>query len=227
MYKKDYILTMIEELALFLGRLIFLKETRRFDVAEAELHEFCVRLFERTPGELRAMPYDDLLAFAREGDVRRCVALGSILKEMGDMARLQGNEEDASACYTWGLALLLDAYGTGDEALPLETAGRIEILIDNLTGLDLPPQVARQLMVYFERGGFYADAEDILFELIRGGDNAASDIPGTGAITLDEGIAFYQRLLTKDDTDLENGNLPREEVEEGLRELMEEKETQK
>ncbi|MEI0738900.1 DUF6483 family protein [Paenibacillus sp. JTLBN-2024] len=35
-------------------------------------------------------------------------------------------------------------------------------------------------------------------------------------ITEEEGLAFYQRLLTKSDEELEAGGLPREEVQEVL-----------
>ena len=37
---------------------------------------------------------------------------------------------------------------------------------------------------------------------------------------IDRGHAFYTRLLTKSDTDLQAGNLSREEVEEGLEQLQ-------
>jgi len=203
-------MTMIEELAQFLGRLIFLKETRRLDVAGAEIGEFCARLFERTPEQLRSASYEELIAFAREQGVRTGVALGCILKEMGDIARLRENVEDACGCYIRALTLMLDAYGMGDTALPLETPERIEILIDAVEGCELPPTPARLLAGYFEHEGFFADAEDLIFDMVHNG------VPGA----VDDGVAFYERLAGRDDADLQNGNLPREEVEEGMHELM-------
>lgn len=210
MYRKDYILTMIEELAQFLGRLMFLKETARFEVALAEIEEFSTRLFGRKPAQFLDMTYEEVLAFGREGGMQRTVALGSIMKELGDIARMQGHADRACACHTRALALLLDAYGTGDAALPLEVPERIEILIDSISVCELPTELARPLMAYSESLGFFSDAEDILADLVQAG------VPGI----IDEGIAFYQRLALRDDTDLLNGNLPRAEVEEGLQALM-------
>ena len=214
MYRKDYILTMIEELAQFLGRLIFLKETSRFEAALAEIDEVSGRLFERSIRQLDAMTPEEILTLSRGWeDVRRSFALGSILKELGDIASLKGDEARAGDLYGKGLGVLLDIYGTGQEALPLETVDKIETLLQLADGGTIPPIVARLLFLYQERGGFYADAEDLLFDLLQ------HDEPGM----LDEGIAFYERLLTKDDTDLRDGNLPREEVEEGLSELRRKK----
>ncbi len=63
-----------------------------------------------------------------------------------------------------------------------------------------------------EAVGRYADAEDALFEAI----DAAPDDSGP----IDSGILFYQRLLAKDDAELEAGDLPRDEVKTGLAELL-------
>jgi hypothetical protein len=40
------------------------------------------------------------------------------------------------------------------------------------------------------------------------------------AVIVEFGIAFYQRLLAKSDAALTEANLPRSEVEEGLKELQ-------
>jgi hypothetical protein len=52
----------------------------------------------------------------------------------------------------------------------------------------------------------FADAENTLFELI---DEQVENILG-------EAFDFYQRLLNKTDQELDDGNLPKEEVLEGL-----------
>src|SRR6266540_1315786 len=59
--------------------------------------------------------------------------------------------------------------------------------------------------------GQYGDAEDVLFEVL---DDAPDDT------AIDHGIAFYQRLLAKEDDELNAGNLPRDEVRGALAELL-------
>jgi hypothetical protein len=51
-------------------------------------------------------------------------------------------------------------------------------------------------------------AEDVLFDCLDKDDAAAP------------GLAFYERLRTKSDEELERGGLPRTEVEEGRQELL-------
>jgi hypothetical protein len=51
-------------------------------------------------------------------------------------------------------------------------------------------------------------AENVLFDIL-----AATPEFST------EGLQFYRRLLTKSDEDLRAGNLPREEILEGIAEL--------
>lgn len=212
MYKRDYLMTMIEELAQFLGRLLFLKETKRFDVAAVEIDEFLTRFLGHGAAELQAMSHEELIAVCtdEEGlEVNRAIALASMMKELGDLAAVRPDPAAACGCYTRSLLLMLEAYGDGGRALPLEVPERIELVIEKVGECEIPSTLLRPLIRYFEVSGFYADAEDLLYELIESG------APGA----LEEGLAFYDRLLTKTDIDLVNGGLPRDEVEEGRRGL--------
>lgn len=66
---------------------------------------------------------------------------------------------------------------------------------------------------YYELTKNYAKAEDVLFTLTETSE-ANNDI-------LSKGIAFYERLIKKDQAELEKGNLPIDEVLEGLSNLKE------
>lgn len=67
------------------------------------------------------------------------------------------------------------------------------------------------LMTFCERTGAFAAAEDALFRVLK--------LVGPEPQVVAHGRAFYQRLLSLDDTTLDAGNLPRDEVEESLAEL--------
>ena len=71
------------------------------------------------------------------------------------------------------------------------------------------PEIQKRLILHYEREGAYADAEDMLFELIDAGHPEL--IP--------QGIELYERMLAKPDDELERGKLPRDEVEDGLAQL--------
>jgi hypothetical protein len=80
----------------------------------------------------------------------------------------------------------------------------------------LPLKTKNKIFRYFEKMGSYARAEDVLFEMVEG--EGEENEPASNEIT-EQGIAFYNRVLKKSDTDLKAGNLSREEVEEGLTNL--------
>jgi hypothetical protein len=58
----------------------------------------------------------------------------------------------------------------------------------------------------------YDKAEDVLFELLEQGTHRN--------IILSEGVAFYQRLSKKRLEELEKGNLPIDEVLEGMKKIQ-------
>jgi hypothetical protein len=68
------------------------------------------------------------------------------------------------------------------------------------------------LMQHYERNGEFAKAEDALCAMLEAE-------PGNDLI-LEFGTMFYRRLLVQSDAALARGNLPRAEVEEGLKELL-------
>jgi hypothetical protein len=88
----------------------------------------------------------------------------------------------------------------------------IETLRTLLADTPVPPALLALLMQHYERAGEYAKAEDTLFELLDAD-------PGNRTV-LDFGTAFYHRLLQQSDADLARANLPRAEVEEGLKNLQ-------
>jgi hypothetical protein len=89
----------------------------------------------------------------------------------------------------------------------IEKANR---LIDLTRETNRPPEVLRRLLFYYEARGMFAQAEDVLFQWIEIGDAEAKQA----------GAEFYERLLGKSDEELERGDLPRAEVEQGRDELL-------
>src|SRR6266571_4710669 len=91
----------------------------------------------------------------------------------------------------------------------------VEGLLDKLVDYELSAEIKVQLFQYFERTGRYSRAEDVLFELLEVDDQ--ENEPESSLV--DRGIAFYERLLRKKDTELVAGNFSWEEAREGLAQL--------
>ena len=71
----------------------------------------------------------------------------------------------------------------------------------------IPKETNQLLFRYYEFAGQYDKAEDVLFKMIM--INNKDEMVG-------EGFAFYERLKGKTLMELEDGNLPLDEVIEGL-----------
>jgi hypothetical protein len=149
-----------------------------------------------------------LLTSGSAPDPRRLTVAIELLVTEADLRAEAGEEKQAAAHYP--RALGLTAYLAGHLGrLPEGDLARK--LADRAGTLALTPSQRLHLARLHEALGQYGDAEDALFEVL-------DDHPDDAAI--DHGIAFYQRLLAKDDDDLEAGNLPRDEVRAALTDLL-------
>lgn len=212
MYKRDYILLMVEQLGRFLNRLLFLKETERYETAYIEIDQFCRTLFALSTDEIMGLPDADLVAMHRRGDrdAEKWLALAQVLKDSGEMLDRSGELARGEERFRRALLIfLLVAVPDGKILLP-ELIDRIDKLVDLFSFDQLSTEIHSRLFGYLEGRGRFADAEDLLFKMI---DLDAPD-------TLSLGLDFYRRLEAQPDDRLRAGNLPRHEISEGLSELV-------
>jgi tetratricopeptide (TPR) repeat protein len=141
----------------------------------------------------------------------KTLILTRLLKEAGDVAAAEGRVEESRECYLKALHLLLDTLARGEVFECPEFVPKVEMLRDALHGT-LPARTHALLMQHYERTGEFAKAEDALFAMLDAD-------PDNDAI-VEFGISFYQRLLAQSDSMLNEANLPRAEVEEGLKGLQ-------
>jgi len=85
----------------------------------------------------------------------------------------------------------------------------IDKVNQEISKYDINSDIKFKILRFYEISGNYAEAENILFDLIDDKYNSIQE----------EGIKFYNRLLDLSDSELTEGNLPREEVYEGLASL--------
>ncbi|SEC70949.1 DUF6483 family protein [Paenibacillus sp. GP183] len=214
MFKRDYFMRQIEQLALVLHHILFHKEQKQFEDAERLLDEACRHILGLNLRSLRALSIPDilkLLTYNEITDTGKALVLADLLKEEGDLHQAQDNPYEAYISRVKALDLLLNLhqdYRDGDELLDQELKTRIDDLLAQFGKLDLPIPVKEKLLAYYEEGGAYAKVEDVLFHLLE-------DEPGRAGIR-EFGISFYQRLLGKETAQLARGNFSREEASEGL-----------
>lgn len=213
MYQRDYIMRMIEQLGMFLTRILGLKEAEKFDAARMEIDQAGKILLGLDMSLIRVLSDEKIISLLQPTgslDSGKCLLIAELLREEGGICECQGKEDELYTCYTKSLSLYLEALAVNADFRNQEYLSKIDTLIQRLQRFTLPVHVEEKLFHYFEMTGKYAQAENLLFQLLE------MNRPGM----LEEGIRFYERLLAKSDNKLEQGNLPREEVEDGLRVLQ-------
>ncbi len=217
MIRRDYIMRMIQECIRALARINSLKKAQRWNEASEELDAEFQRLIGAGPQTVARLSETELLARLVEGEATQVVRqktliLTALLKEAGDVAAAQDRPEDSRECYLKALHLLLEVLARGEVFECPEFVPKVEMLKEALQGSHLPLQTHALLMQHYERAGEFAKAEDALFAMLDAE-------PDNDAI-MEFGVTFYQRLLAQSDAALTEANLPRAEVEEGLKELQ-------
>src|SRR5260370_1236610 len=183
------------------------------DALEAEVN----KLVGAGAPALARLSETELLARVIQGEptlaVReKTLILTTLLNEAGEVAAAQDRPEEARECRLKALHLLLDVLGRGEIFECPEFVPAVDVVVTSLQDAPLPPRTRALVMQHYERAGEFAKAEDAFFALLEA-DRASREI-------VDFGIAFYERLLTQSDAALAAANLPRSEVEEGLKDLQ-------
>ncbi len=214
MIRRDYILKMIQEFAEALARIRALKKARELGEASMLTEEEFKRITGIDSEALLKLSETELLARLIEREPLHAVRektffLTTLLKEAGDIAAAEGRPEESRACYLKGLHLLLGSLARGDAFEQPEFVPKVDLFVAALD--EVPTQTSVLLMEHYERTGQFGKAEDALFAILDGEVNIE--------FVVNFGISFYERLLGRMDTELDEGNLPRAEVESGLEEL--------
>jgi len=214
MSQRDYILRLAEEVGRVLAQVIYRKQRQDYQGALNFIDEQYRQLLGMGAGFIHAAPEETLLALLTSFDTldtEKCWLVATMLKAEGELYELQDNESESYYCSLKALNLFLEVLFTLDKSSHTEKTPEVEGLIARLTPFELPEHTRKRIFRYFEQTGRYAKAEDILSELLE----ANPEDEGV----LDEGKAFYIRLLRQNDARLQAGNFSREEAREGLERL--------
>jgi len=211
---QDYIKRMIQQFGEFLVALKTMMIEERYDEAREQIDLGYRAALSLDPETVRSMPDDVLIlntAMSRVGDMDKSVVLGDLLTMDGEWHERTGDYDTAQTCYFKAAnvlteALLRQPFGTAKDYVE-----RIDLVTSKLEPYDVPFETRWRLFHYSERVKRFADAEDDLFALL--------DLSPDDDELIDEGIAFYDRLLKLKDHELILGGLPRDEVQAGLAEL--------
>lgn len=221
MVQKDYIMRMFEQVtavilqqvAAIMVRTEVHREAENYDQALIEIDLAYQTLLQLDPNQIKLMTEDeivDLLSPDGNFDAEKSLVIAELLREEAEIQELTSGLNDT----TFNLSirsvyLYVEATMNDKRFHPQQYSKKIDPLIQKISQYELAPHIRFKLFQYYEQIGSFGQAEDILYELM---DLQYANI-------LADGQAFYTRLLEKSDHDLATGNLPRDEVQEGLAQL--------
>jgi hypothetical protein len=209
MIHSDYIMRMISQLAKALAHIVQLRERGRDDDALREIDQSMQKLCGLNSQLVNSLSESSLIGALRGGaslDVGKCLVLAGLLKEEGDVFRDRDREDDAASRYLKSLALYLEAMHDDARLVLPSYVERIQDVAAALEEFVMPLAYRTSLMYYYELSGAFGAAEDVLFDML---EDEEAEAPALGT-------EFYERMLALTDDELDTGDLPRDEVLEGL-----------
>ena len=212
MITRDYFLRMIHQLAQVIAKVLKLTEVKQYNDALEEIQLSSKQLLGmdlRLLTSLSDTEFIRLLSLGERFEVEKCVVTAKLLRLIGEVREGQVDDIGKYHSYTTSLSLLLELLFRESETLPKEYFDEIDVLISKLSSYDLSSDLLRKLFRFYGIVRRYDAAENVVFDLVERDS-------GFGA----EGVKFFERLRTKSDEELEEGNLPRNEVEAGIAELL-------
>lgn len=211
---KDYILRLAERIGRELSIVLGLRKRESAEESLIAIDDLLTQSTGFSSRFLNTLSEETLLQLLSplgQLNVESGLWIASLLYAEGTFHEEKGNNTESYYRYLKALTLLLAVLKSDpiDRQEPFATI--IQDLLQKLDAYQLPAPLQHQLFWYYERQGAYAQAENILFELLE-------DQPGNASLR-SQGQAFYNRLLAKEDSDLQAGNLTRAELREGLAQL--------
>ncbi|GAB6992437.1 DUF6483 family protein [Paenibacillus pini] len=211
MFRKDYLMQMVEDMMEVVGKVFGLKQERKFTEALWEIDDLLSRSFRLNSRLLNSLSVEDIIdMFRLSGGVEtdKLQTVARLLQEEAAVYKEMQQEEESVKRLMKSLHLYLFAHMNGADQELLKLTDRIYEIREQVRGYRVPVKTERLILSYEEQRGQYGEAENSLYRLL---DQAE--------LTEEEGFGLYNRLLQFDDDALIAGGLPRNEVEEGLQEL--------
>jgi hypothetical protein len=204
---------MLEQLAHEVARIVFLRETGRYDEAYKQIDDACRQFFGLDAPTVRMLGSQALMRMlAPNGgrELEKCVVAADLLRELSALYIARELYDDGYDTLVRTIDLYLHACANPETAASLDMDSRMDAALELLGDWSLPDDLGYRLIDLYSERGSYAAAEDLLFEVIdRGGEGG-----------VERGVAFYRGLMERSDEELVRGGLPRDEVEESLAELL-------
>lgn len=153
---------------------------------------------------------EGLISKEMQYNAEKFIAFGCLMKLQGFISNKEDNDILRIQYYEKSLEGFYKAYTEDDETNSKYLDDAVEVA-NELSQFELSLDIDKKVLRIYEMANRLDKAEDTLFYMLRKTNN-------DGVIIL-EGMKFYNRLKEMEHDKLKDGNLPIEEVEDGILEL--------
>lgn len=153
---------------------------------------------------------EGLISKGMQYSADKFIAFGCLMKLQGFISNKENNHNSKIQYYEKALESFYTAYTEDDETNSKYLDDAVEVASE-LSQYELSLDIDKKILKLYELANKLDKAEDTLFYMLRKTNN-------DGNIIL-EGMKFYNRLKEMDHDKLKEGNLPIEEVEDGILEI--------
>lgn len=221
LYRRDYLMRMIEQFAVSMGQVMFQRQNRRFAEAMELLTQAMKQLLGLNSKMVRALSVKDIITLLSTNghlDAGKGLLLSDMLVAEGDVLNDAEQEEESTGCLLKALELLLTMQRM-EEAEPwmTEVDERIAALLPKVQNIRMNPFMMEVLMEYYDGSGQLSKAEDMLFFML-------DDDPGNTTV-MEQGLLMMERWLSLSPEAMEKGNLSTEEIQESYDLLIKKKQS--
>ncbi|MBP1153857.1 MULTISPECIES: DUF6483 family protein [unclassified Paenibacillus] len=222
MYRRDYLMRLIEQTTEVLHKVMFARNNHRLQEALELLNQAMRQLLGLNSKLVHALSTKDLLALlSKDGDIDqgKVLALGDMLNAQAAAHEESGHTAEARKAGLKVLEILLFAREMDSRGELAELfQARIDTSLQVIGRAPMSMDTLHKLVFYYDDHGQYGKSEDVLFHLLEELQEEEQRTEELAAV-LDEGIRMYERWLSVEVEQLNAGNLTKIEVEEGLDEL--------
>ncbi|TVX95478.1 DUF6483 family protein [Cohnella terricola] len=209
MFERDYLIRLLAQAGLALGKAMGLRQQQKHKEALDLIDEFLgreLRLRSRLALGLTDEDLLNMLSVTGTPNAESVAVVAAFLQQEADLLSDLGRTEESLPRYAKALRLNLYILRNRMEIEGWDVRPRIDEILAALAPYEHDAETKKALWLWHESEGRLAEAEDLLYELQE-----------ENAVTAAEGEDFYDRLSKLDDSALEEGDLSRDELEEGRR----------
>lgn len=153
---------------------------------------------------------EGLISKEMQYNAEKFIAFGCLMNLQAQISNKKNNETSKIKYYEKSLEGFYKAYTEDEETNSKYLDDAVEVACE-LSNYDISLDIDKKILKLYELANKLDKAEDTLFYMLRKTNNDGSMIL--------EGMRFYNRLKERELDELRLGNLPIEEVEDGISEL--------